>query len=90
MWGLETKIEYKRWTTEWYEMVLANMLLKTGPPTMEEALVMMMALISPSQREVSQTELLRRREKVLVFRIHLERAALHPEIALFIFLGQIG
>ena len=37
-------------------MVLVNMLMKTDPPTKEEALVMMMASISHSRREVSPAE----------------------------------
>ena len=37
-------------------MVLVKMLMKIGPPTKEEALVMTMASISPSRRGVSPTE----------------------------------
>ena len=37
-------------------MVMVNMLMKIGPPTKEEALVMTMASISPSQRGISLAE----------------------------------
>ena len=50
---------------------------------------MTMALISPSRREVSSPESLRRRAKVLLPKFRLETAALHPESPLLIFfLGQ--
>ena len=44
-------------------MVLVNMLMKIGPPTKEEALMMTMASISPSRREIPPTESLCRRAK---------------------------
>ena len=56
---------------------------------MEELLVMMMTMISPSGREVPPAESLRRRAKVLLLKFCLETAALRPESPLFIFfLGQ--
>ena len=66
-------------------MVLVKMLMKISPPTMRGLLVMSMATISPSRREVSPAESLRQRAKVLLPRFRLETAALHPESPLFIF-----
>ena len=37
-------------------MVLVKMLMNIGPPTKEEALVMMMASISPTRRGISPVE----------------------------------
>ena len=65
-----------------------KMLMKIALPKMEELLVMMMTMISPSGREVPSVESLRRRAKVLLPKFRLETAALHPESLLFIFLGQ--
>jgi hypothetical protein len=50
---------------------------------------MSMATISPSWREVSPAESLRRRAKVLLPKFRLEMAAHHPENLLPIFLGQM-
>jgi hypothetical protein len=66
-------------------MVLVKMLMKIGPPTTRGSLVMSMALISPSRREVSPAESLRRRAKLLLPRFRLETAALRPESPPFIF-----
>ena len=66
-------------------MVLVKMLMKIGPPKMRGSSVMSMAPISPSRREVSPAESLRRRAKQLLPRFHLEMAALHPKSLLFIF-----
>jgi hypothetical protein len=66
-------------------MVLVKMLMKIGPPMMRGLLVMMMASIPPSRREVSPAESLRRRAKVLLPRSRLETAALRPETFLLIF-----
>jgi hypothetical protein len=66
-------------------MVLVKMLMKIGPPMMRGSLVMSMASIFPSRREVSQAESLRRRAKVLLPRFRLETAALRPETFLLIF-----
>src|SRR3989337_2335662 len=72
-------------------MVLMKILMKIGSPTMRGSLVMSMASIFPSRREVSPAELLRRRAKVLLPRFRLETAALHPESLLLIFfLGQMA
>ena len=66
-------------------MVLLKMLLEIVLPKMGELLVMMMTMISPSEREVPPTESLRRRAKVLLPRFRLETAALRPEGPLLIF-----
>ena len=66
-------------------MVLVKMLMKIGPPTMRGSLVMLMVMISPSRREVSSTESLRRRAKVLLPKFRLETAAHRPKSLLLIF-----
>ena len=66
-------------------MVLVKMLMKIGPPMMRGLLVMLMASISPSQREVSPAESLRRSAKVLLPKFRLQTAALHPKSLLLIF-----
>ena len=60
-------------------MVLLKMLMEISLPKMEELLVMMRTMISPSGREVPPAESLRRRAKVLLPKFRLEAAALHPE-----------
>ena len=66
-------------------MVLLKMLMKIGPPMVRGSLVMSMASISPSRREVSPAESLRRRAKVLLPKFRLETMALHPKSLLLIF-----
>ena len=66
-------------------MVLLNMLMEIALPKMRGLLVMTMALISPSGREVPPTDSLRRRAKVLLPKYRLETAALCPESPLLIF-----
>ena len=66
-------------------MVLLKMLMKIGLPKMRGLLVMTMASISPSEREVPPAESLRRRAKVLLPKFRLETAVLHPESLLLIF-----
>ena len=66
-------------------MVLLMVLVKIALPKMEELLVMMMTMISPSGREVPPVESLRRRAKVLLPNFRLETAALRPESPLLIF-----
>ena len=60
-------------------MVLLKMLMKIGLPKMRGVLVMTIASISPSGREVPPAESLRRRAKVLLPKFRLEAAALRPE-----------
>ena len=64
-------------------MVLLKMLMKIGPPTMRGSLVMSMASISPSRREVSPAESLRRRAKVLLPKFRLETVPHHPKSLLY-------
>ena len=65
--------------------MLVKMLMEIEPLSMRGSLVMMMASIPPSQREVSPAESLRRRAKVLLPKFRLEKAALHPESLPLIF-----
>src|SRR3989337_1682423 len=69
-------------------MVLLKMLMEIALPKMEELLVMMRMMISPSGREVPLAESLHRRAKVLLPKFRLETAALRPESPPLIFLGQ--
>ena len=66
-------------------MVLFKMLMEIALPKMGELLVMMMTMISPSEREVPPAESLRRRAKVLLPKFRLETAVLHLESLLLIF-----
>ena len=61
-------------------MVLLKMLMKIGLPKMRGVLVMTMAWISPSEREVPPGESLRRRAKVLLPKFCLETAAFVPKV----------
>ena len=61
------------------------LLMDIALPKMGELLVMIMAMISPSGREVSLAESLRRRAKVLLPKFRLEKAVLRPESPLLIF-----
>jgi hypothetical protein len=70
-------------------MILLKMLMEIGLPKMRGLLVMTMASISPSGREVPSAESLCQRAKVLLPKFRLETAVLHPESPLLIFfLGQ--
>ena len=65
---------------------MLKMLIEIALPKMGELLlVMMMTMISPSEREVRPVESLRRRAKVLLPKFCLETAMLHPKSPLFIF-----
>ena len=55
------------------------------PPQDGELLVMMMTMISPSERDVPLAESLRRRAKVFLPKFRLETVALRPESPLLIF-----
>ena len=66
-------------------MVLLKMLMDNALPKTGELLVMMMTMISPSGREVSPAESLRRRAKVLLPKFRLEAAAHLPECPPLIF-----
>ena len=68
---------------------MLKMLMNIGLPKMRGVLVMTMASISPSGREVPPAESLRRRAKVLLPKFHLETVAFRPDSPLLIFfLGQ--
>ena len=66
-------------------MVLVKMLMEIGPLPMRGALVMMMAMISPSQREVSSAEQLRQSPRLVPTRFRLVAAEFHPESLLMFF-----
>mgnify|MGYP005817900237 CR=1 FL=1 len=67
-------------------MVLLKMLMEISLPKMGELLVMMMMMmIYPSGREVSTTESLRRRAKVLLPKFSLEVEVLRLEFPPLIF-----
>src|SRR3954467_13169529 len=69
-------------------MVLMIMLMEIDPPSMKGSLVMTMASISPSRREVSPAEQLRRSPRLVLAKFCLETAALRPDSFLLIFFGQ--
>ena len=62
-----------------------KMLMEIDPLPMRGSLVMTMASISPSRREVSLAEQLRRSPRLVPPRFRLETAALRPESFLMIF-----
>ena len=66
-------------------MVLVKMLMEIDPLSMIGSLVMTMASISPSRREVSPAEQLRRSPRLVLPKFRLETVALHPESFLLIF-----
>ena len=66
-------------------MVLVKMLMEIGPLPMREALVMTMAMISPSRREVSPAEQLCRSPRLVPPRFRLVAAQFLPESLLLIF-----
>ena len=66
-------------------MVLVKMLMEIDPLSMRGSLLMTMALISPSGREVCLAAQLRRSPRLLLPKFRLETAALRPESFLQIF-----
>ena len=60
-------------------MVLVKMLMEIDPLPMRGSLVMTMAMISPSQREVSLAEQLNRSPRLVPPRFHLVAAEFLPE-----------
>ena len=66
-------------------MVLMKMLMEIGPLLMRGALVMMMAMISPSRREVSPAEQLFRSPRFVPPRFRLVAAEFRPVSLLMIF-----
>ena len=65
-----------------------KMLMEIDTLPMRGSLVMTMAMISPSRREVSLAEQLRRSPRLVLPKFRLETVALHPESFLLIFSGQ--
>ena len=59
-------------------MVLVKMLMEIGPLPMRGALVMTMAMISPSRREVSPAEQLRESPRLVSPRFRLVAAEFRP------------
>ena len=66
-------------------MVLVKMLMEIDPLPMKGSLVMTMAMISPSQREVSPAEQLRWSPRLVPPRFHLVAVESRPESLLMIF-----
>ena len=59
-------------------MVLVKMLMEIGPLPMRGALVMTMAMIFPSRREVSPAEQLHRNPRLVPPRFRFVAAEFHP------------
>ena len=66
-------------------MVLLKMLMEISLPKMGELLLMMITMISPTEREVPSVESPRQREKVLLSKFHLETVVLRPGSPILIF-----
>ena len=66
-------------------MVLVKMLMEIDPIPMRGSLVMMIVMISPSRREVSLAEQLRRSPRLVPPRFRLVAAESRPESLLMIF-----
>ena len=66
-------------------MVLVKMLMEIDPISMRGSLVMTMASISPSRREVSPAEQLHQNPRLVLPKFRVETAALHPESSLIDF-----
>ena len=67
-------------------MVLVKMLMEIDPLPMRGSLVMTMAMISPSWREVSPAEQLRQSPRLVPPRFRLVAAESRPESLIMIFL----
>ena len=65
-----------------------KMLMEIGPLPMRGALVMTMAMISPSRREVSLAEQLRQSPRLVPPRFRLVAAESRPESLLMIFFSS--
>ena len=66
-------------------MVLVKMLMEIDPLPMRGSLVMTMVMISPSRREVSPVEQLRRNPRLVPPRFRLVAVEFLPESLLMIF-----
>ena len=62
-----------------------KMLMDIDPLSMRGSMVMTMAMISPSRRDVSPAEQLRWSPKLVLPKLRLETAALRPKSFLLIF-----
>ena len=69
-------------------MVLVKMLMEIDPVPMRGSLVMTMVMISPSQREVSPAEQLRRSPRLVLPRFRLVVAEFRPVSLLTIFFSD--
>ena len=69
-------------------MVLVNMLMEIDPLPMRGSLVMTMAMISPSRREVSPAEQLRQSPRLVPPRFRLVATESRPEKFLLIFFSS--
>ena len=69
-------------------MVLVKMLMEIDPLPMRGSLVMTMVMISPSRREVSPAEQLRRSPRLVPPRFRLVAAESRPESLLMIFFSD--
>ena len=65
-------------------MVLVKMLMDIDPLPMRGSMVMTMMMISPSRRDVSPAEQLRRSPRLVPPRFRLVVAVFHPETLLMI------
>ena len=70
-------------------MVLVKMLMEIAPLPMRGSLLMMMATISPSRREVSPAEQLCGSPRLVLARFRLVAAEFLPESLLMIFFFQV-
>ena len=66
-------------------MVLVKMLMEIDPLLMKGSMVMTMVMISPSRRDVSPVEQLRRSPRLVPPRFRLVAAVFHPESFFLIF-----
>ena len=62
-----------------------KMLMEIDPLSMRGSIVMAMATISPSRRDVAPAEQLRQSPRLVLPRFRLETVALHPKSFLMIF-----
>ena len=70
-------------------MVLVKMLMEISPLPMRGSMVMTMVMISPSRREVSAAEQLRRSPRLVPTRFRLMAAEFHPVSLIMIFFSRV-
>ena len=70
-------------------MVLVKMLMEIDPLPMRGSLVMTMVMISPSRREVSSAEQLRRSPRLVPPRFHLVAEEFRPVSLLMIYFFRV-